>query len=102
MSNPSASRATEASSSTSAYMAGWRQCGRSLLPSLVDVFEEDPFVEAAAFGALAARFRDNILPAHVMSRSEGLEYLQHVGQFRCQLLIRRRLRFMRLLQQLRP
>jgi hypothetical protein len=27
-----------------------------MLPSLVDVFEEDPVVEAAALGALAARF----------------------------------------------
>ena len=73
-----------------------------MLPSLVDVFEEDPVVEAAAIGALAARFRHDILPAHVMGRGESLEYFQNVGQFRGQLPVRRRLRFMRLLQQLGP
>src|ERR1035438_9955317 len=36
------------------------------------VFEEDPVVEAAALGALAARFRHDVLPAHVMGRSESL------------------------------
>jgi hypothetical protein len=35
-------------------------------------------------------------------RGQSLQYLQHVGQLRGQLLIRSRLRFMRLLQQLRP
>src|ERR1035437_1707064 len=59
-----------------------------MLPSLVDVFEEDPVVEAAALGALTARFRHNVLPAHVMSRGESLEYFQNVGQFRCQLPVR--------------
>ena len=37
-----------------------------------------------------------------MGRGERLQYFQHVGQFRCQLPVRRRLCFMRLLQQLRP
>ena len=37
-----------------------------------------------------------------MSRGESLQYFQNVGQFRRQLPVRRRLRFMRLLQQLRP
>jgi len=59
-------------------------------------------VEAAALGALAARFRHNVLPAHVMSHGESLEYFQNVGQFRRELPVRCRLRFMRLLQQLRP
>jgi hypothetical protein len=39
-----------------------------MLPSLVDVFEEDPVVEAAALGALAARFGHDVFPAHVMGR----------------------------------
>ena len=34
---------------------------------------------AAALGALAARFRHDVLPAHVMSRSESLEYFQNVS-----------------------
>ena len=59
-------------------------------------------VEAAAFGALTARFRHNVFPAPVLGRGQGLQYLQHVGQFRCQLPVRRRLRFMHLLQQLGP
>jgi hypothetical protein len=46
----------------------------SILPSLVDVFEEDPLVEAATLGPLAARFRNDLLPAHVMDRREGLEH----------------------------
>ena len=70
------------------------------LPSLVDVFEEDPVVEAAALGALATRFRHDVLPADAMSSGESLQYFQDVGQFRGQLPVRRRLRFMRLLQQL--
>src|ERR1035441_698062 len=41
-------------------------------PSLVDIFEEDPVVEAAALGALAARFRHDVLPAHAMGRGESL------------------------------
>jgi len=48
---------------------------------LLHVFEEDPLVEAAAFGALAARFRHDILPAHVMGCGESLKYFQDVGQF---------------------
>jgi hypothetical protein len=50
-----------------------------ILLSFVDIFEEDPVAEAAALGALAARFGHNVLPAHVMGRSESLEYFQHVG-----------------------
>ena len=73
-----------------------------MLLSLLHVFEEDPLVEATALAALAARFGHDLLPAHVMSRCESLEHFQHVGQFRCQLPVRRRLRFMRLLQQLGP
>jgi hypothetical protein len=69
---------------------------------LVDILEKDPVAKATALAALAARFRHDILPAHVMGRGESLEYFQHVGQFRDQLPVRRRLRFMRLLQQLRP
>jgi hypothetical protein len=69
---------------------------------MVDVFEEDPLVEATALAALTARFRQNVLPAQVMSRGESPEDFQNVGQFRGQLLIHSRLRFMRLLQQLRP
>ena len=73
-----------------------------MLTSSLHVFEEDPPVEAAALGTLAARFGHNVLPACVMSRGESLEYFEHVGQFRHQPPVRRRLRFMRLLQQLRP
>src|ERR1019366_428568 len=72
------------------------------LPSLVDVFEEDPVVEAAALGALAARLRHDGLPAHVMGRTESPEDFQKVGQFRGQLPVRCCLRFMSLLQELRP
>ncbi len=39
------------------------------LPTLLDVFEEDPVLEAAPLGALAARFRHDVFPAHVMGRS---------------------------------
>ncbi len=50
-----------------------------MLLSLLHVFEEDPLVEATALAALAARFRHDLLPAHVMSRGKSLQYLQHVG-----------------------
>ena len=73
-----------------------------MLLGLFDVFEEDPAVEAAALSTLAARFRHDLLPAHVMSHGERLQYFQNVGQFRGQLPVRRRLRFMRLLEQLGP
>ena len=73
-----------------------------MLLSLLHVFEEDPLVEATALGPLAARFRNDLPPAHVMDRREGLEHFQHVSQFRHELPVRRCLRFMRLLQQLRP
>ena len=77
-----------------------------MLPSLVDVSEEDPVVEAATLSTLAARFRHDFLPAHVMDRGKSMEYFQHVGQFRGQFRgqfpVRRCLHFMRLLQQLRP
>ena len=50
-----------------------------ILPSLVDVFQQDPLVEAAPLSALATHLRHDLLPAHVMSRGESLQYLQHVG-----------------------
>ena len=63
-----------------------------MLPGLVDVFEEDPVAEAPALGALAVRFRHDVFPAHVVGHGEGLEHFQDVGQFRCQLPVRCRLR----------
>ena len=71
-------------------------------PKLLHVFEEDPVVEAASLSALASRLRHDVLPAHAMGHSEGLEYFQDISQFRGQLPVRRRLRLMRLLQQLGP
>jgi len=50
-----------------------------MLLGLVDVFEEDPVVEAAALGALAARLGHDVVPAHVVGCGEGLEYFQDVG-----------------------
>jgi hypothetical protein len=72
-----------------------------ILLSLIDVFEEDPVIEAATLGAFAARFRHYVLPAHVVGGGEGLEYFQDVSEFRCQLPVWCFLRFMGLLQQLR-
>ena len=40
-------------------------------PKLLYVFEKDPVLEAAALSALAAGFRHDVLPAHVMSRGES-------------------------------
>jgi hypothetical protein len=57
---------------------------------LVNVFEEDPLVEAAALVALADRFRYDIFPAHAMSRGQRLQNFQYVRQFRPQLPVRRR------------
>ena len=57
-------------------------------------------VEAAALGALAARFGHDVFPAHIVGSGEGLEYLQDVSQFRCQLPVRCCLRFAGLLEQL--
>ena len=51
----------------------------AILPSLVDVFEEDPLVEATALATLAAGLRHDLLPAHAMGRGESLQYLQHIG-----------------------
>jgi hypothetical protein len=73
-----------------------------MLRGLVDVFEEGPVAETTAFGTLAARLRHDVLPAHAMGRSEGPEYFQDISQFRCQFPVRRRLRLMRLLEQLGP
>ena len=70
------------------------------LPALVDVFEEDPVVEAAALGAFAVRFRHHLVPAHVICRGEGLEYFQDVSQLRCQPPVRCFLRFAGLFEQL--
>lgn len=67
---------------------------------MVDVFEEDPVIEAAALGAFAVRFRHHLVPAHVTSRGEGLEYFQDVSQLRCQPPVRCFLRFAGLLEQL--
>jgi hypothetical protein len=50
-----------------------------MLPSPLHVFEEDPLVEPATRGTLAARFGQHVLPAHAVSRGEGAEYLQDVG-----------------------
>jgi hypothetical protein len=43
-----------------------------MLPSLVDVFEEDPVAEAAALGALAVRFHHT--SSQLMSWAEGVEH----------------------------
>src|SRR5579864_7602243 len=75
---------------------------RAISPDLVDVFEEYPLVEAATFVPLAGRFRDDILPAHALSSGQRLQNFQHVRQFRPQPPIRRRLRFLGLLDQFRP
>src|SRR5580658_3449998 len=69
---------------------------------LLDVLEEDPLVEAAPLVPLAGRFRNDILPAHALSSSERPQDFQHVRQFRPQLPVRRRLRLLGLLHQLRP
>jgi hypothetical protein len=50
-----------------------------MLPGLVDVFEEDPVLRAAAFGAHATRLGHDVVPAHVVGRGEGPEYFQDVG-----------------------
>jgi hypothetical protein len=63
----------------------------------VDVFEEDPLVEAAALVPFAGRFRHDILPAHAVSTGQRLQDFQHVRQFRQQLPVRCRLRFLGLL-----
>jgi hypothetical protein len=55
------------------------------------VLEKDPAIEAAALGPFASRLELNVLPRHVVCLRQRSEHLQHVGEFRGQMLIRCRL-----------
>jgi hypothetical protein len=61
------------------------------------VLEKDPAIEAATLGTFSAGLEFDALPLHVMSLGQRPEHLQHIGQFRGQLLIRCRFGFLRLL-----